>query len=150
MPLAEQRDPTTAAPQPGSGGRPHRRSRPSALNPPNIITLSRLLLAVFLFWLIDISGHWLAACVRVRRSPPRPTRSMAYIARRYGMVTKIGRILDPFVDKVIIGGAFMFLAVHARFGGQRLDGDDRDRPRNVRHQPAQRARAAKGRIFRRS
>src|SRR4029077_1209378 len=39
-----------------------------------------------------------------------------FIARRYGMVTKIGRILDPFVDKVIIGGAFMFLAVHPESG----------------------------------
>src|SRR4029077_17559454 len=34
-----------------------------------------------------------------------------YIARRYGLVTKIGRIFAPLVDKVIIGGAFMFLAV---------------------------------------
>src|SRR4029077_7158198 len=39
-----------------------------------------------------------------------------FIARRYGMVTKIGRILDPFVDKVIIGGAFMFLAVTPESG----------------------------------
>ena len=28
-----------------------------------------------------------------------------YIARRYGLVTVVGRILDPFVDKVIIGAA---------------------------------------------
>ena len=30
-------------------------------------------------------------------------------ARRYGQVTVLGRIFDPFVDKVIICGAFIFL-----------------------------------------
>jgi CDP-diacylglycerol--glycerol-3-phosphate 3-phosphatidyltransferase len=33
-----------------------------------------------------------------------------YYARKYGMVTTLGRILDPFADKVIICGTFMFLA----------------------------------------
>ena len=30
-------------------------------------------------------------------------------ARRYGQVTVVGRIFDPFVDKVIICGTFIFL-----------------------------------------
>jgi CDP-diacylglycerol--glycerol-3-phosphate 3-phosphatidyltransferase len=33
-----------------------------------------------------------------------------YWARKYGQVTKLGRVLDPFVDKIIICGAFIFLA----------------------------------------
>lgn len=107
MPPAEQRDLTTAAPQvSAASGIP----TGSALNAPNIITLSRLLLAVFLFWLIDVGGHWLASCVVFAIAAATDALD-GYIARRYGMVTKIGRILDPFVDKVIIGGAFMFLAV---------------------------------------
>jgi len=32
-----------------------------------------------------------------------------YIARKYQLVTTLGRILDPFVDKIIICGAFVFL-----------------------------------------
>ena len=32
-----------------------------------------------------------------------------YYARKYGMVTTLGRILDPFADKVIICGAFIYL-----------------------------------------
>jgi CDP-diacylglycerol--glycerol-3-phosphate 3-phosphatidyltransferase len=32
-----------------------------------------------------------------------------YVARKYGMVTTLGRILDPFVDKIIICGTFIFL-----------------------------------------
>ena len=115
MPLAEQRDPTTAASQAASGSASPSPSVPSALNAPNIITLSRLLLAVFLFWLIDVGGHWLSACVVFAVAAATDALD-GFIARRYGMVTKLGRILDPFVDKVIIGGAFMFLAVQRDSG----------------------------------
>jgi CDP-diacylglycerol--glycerol-3-phosphate 3-phosphatidyltransferase len=31
-------------------------------------------------------------------------------ARRYGQITQLGRILDPFADKIIICGTFIFLA----------------------------------------
>ena len=31
-----------------------------------------------------------------------------YLARRYNIVTKFGRIADPFVDKVLICGSFIF------------------------------------------
>ncbi|MGE5194437.1 MAG: CDP-diacylglycerol--glycerol-3-phosphate 3-phosphatidyltransferase [Deltaproteobacteria bacterium] len=115
MPLAEQRDsasPVPSRPPSGPGGQPR---SPSALNLPNIITLSRLVLAVFLFWLIDTGGHWLAACVLFLIAAATDAID-GYIARRYGLVTKIGRIFDPFVDKVIIGGAFMFLAVQPDSG----------------------------------
>jgi CDP-diacylglycerol--glycerol-3-phosphate 3-phosphatidyltransferase len=110
MPLAEERESTPPAP-PGPDLGPAEQPRSSsALNLPNIITLSRLVLAVFLFWLIDLGGHWLSACV-VFVIAAATDAIDGYIARRYGLVTKIGRILDPFVDKVIIGGAFLFLAV---------------------------------------
>lgn len=102
------------SPRPAAGGVDG--PRPAApLNLPNLITLSRLVLAVFLFWLIDITGHWLTACV-VFVIAAATDAIDGYIARRYGLVTKIGRILDPFVDKVIIGGAFMFLAVQPGSG----------------------------------
>ena len=113
MPRAEQSDPTTGAPATASASDVP--TTPSALNPPNIITLSRLVLAVFLFWLIDLGDHWLAACVVFTIAAATDALD-GYIARRYGMVTKLGRILDPFVDKVIIGGAFMFLAVQSDSG----------------------------------
>jgi CDP-diacylglycerol--glycerol-3-phosphate 3-phosphatidyltransferase len=115
MALAEQRDSASPAePSPGPDAAGRSRS-PSALNLPNIITLSRLLLAVFLFWLIDSTGHWLAACVLFVVAAATDAID-GFIARRYGLVTKIGRIFDPFVDKVIIGGAFLFLAVQPDSG----------------------------------
>lgn len=109
MPAAEQRDSTTA-PQAATGGAT-RPLPPAALNLPNLITLSRLVLAVVLFWLIDVGGHWLAAIVLFLIAASTDFLD-GFIARRYGLVTKVGRILDPFVDKVIIGGAFMFLAMY--------------------------------------
>jgi CDP-diacylglycerol--glycerol-3-phosphate 3-phosphatidyltransferase len=111
MPSAEQRDTMTAGRQTGSESP----RGPSALNGPNVITLSRLVLAVLVFWLIDRGGHSLAALIVFLIAAATDALD-GFIARRYGLVTKIGRILDPFVDKVIIGGAFMFLAVQPDSG----------------------------------
>ncbi len=110
MPPAEQGDLTTAPPQGPAASVKPAVGPGSALNPPNIITLSRLVLAVFMFWMIDVGGHWLASCIVFAIAAATDALD-GFIARRYGMVTKIGRILDPFADKVIIGGTFMFLAV---------------------------------------
>jgi CDP-diacylglycerol--glycerol-3-phosphate 3-phosphatidyltransferase len=33
-----------------------------------------------------------------------------YVARKTGQVTQLGRILDPFADKIVICGTFIFLA----------------------------------------
>jgi CDP-diacylglycerol--glycerol-3-phosphate 3-phosphatidyltransferase len=115
MPLAEGKDATTGAAARSALDDGIRSPAPAALNLPNIITLSRLLLAIFLFWLIDIGNHWLAASI-VFVIAAATDAIDGYIARRYGLVTKIGRIFDPFVDKVIIGGAFMFLAVKPESG----------------------------------
>lgn len=82
----------------------------SPLNVPNVITVSRLILAIVLFALIDLRQHWLAACIVFVVAAATDALD-GFIARRYGLVTVVGRILDPFVDKVIIGGSFLFLAV---------------------------------------
>ena len=79
-----------------------------SLNLPNLITLSRLLLAVLLFVLIYIEGLWITAAV-VFIVAAATDYLDGYIARKYGLVTTLGRILDPFVDKFIICGAFIFL-----------------------------------------
>ncbi len=39
-----------------------------------------------------------------------------YIARRYQLITQLGRILDPFVDKFITSGTFLFLLPHPESG----------------------------------
>jgi CDP-diacylglycerol--glycerol-3-phosphate 3-phosphatidyltransferase len=41
-----------------------------------------------------------------------------YFARKYGLVTRLGRILDPFVDKIIICGTFICLVADPASGIQ--------------------------------
>ncbi|HEV8001681.1 MAG TPA: CDP-diacylglycerol--glycerol-3-phosphate 3-phosphatidyltransferase [Planctomycetaceae bacterium] len=79
-----------------------------ALNLPNCITVSRLVLSFVLFGMISYGGMWLASTA-VFIVAAATDAVDGYIARRYGTVTTLGRILDPFVDKIIICGSFIFL-----------------------------------------
>lgn len=79
-----------------------------ALNVPNLITVSRLALALVLFGLIDYDGYWRIAAA-VFLAAAGTDFLDGYIARRYGWVTTLGRIMDPFADKIIVCGAFVFL-----------------------------------------
>jgi CDP-diacylglycerol--glycerol-3-phosphate 3-phosphatidyltransferase len=84
-------------------------------NVPNQLTTLRLLLSIGLFVLIEIAfrlqapGYYLAAMVVFIIAAGTDWLD-GYWARKYGQVTTLGRILDPFVDKVIICGAFIMLA----------------------------------------
>jgi CDP-diacylglycerol--glycerol-3-phosphate 3-phosphatidyltransferase len=86
-----------------------------ALNLPNCITVSRLVLSFVLFGMISNGGMWLASTA-VFIVAAATDAVDGYIARRYGTVTTLGRILDPFVDKIIICGAFIFLLANADSG----------------------------------
>ena len=77
-------------------------------NLPNQITVLRLGLAVVSIILID-QQSWLAACVTFVVAAGTDFVD-GLIARKYGLVTVLGRILDPLVDKLLVGGAFAFLA----------------------------------------
>lgn len=88
----------------------------NALNLPNLITLGRLGLAFVLFTLIYVEGYWISSAVLFLVAASTDVLD-GWIARRYGLVTALGRILDPFVDKIIVCGAFIFLL------GQQAGGD---------------------------
>lgn len=79
-----------------------------SLNLPNLITISRLVLALLLFSLISAQGWWLTSAILFVLAASTDALD-GYLARRYGQVTVLGRILDPFVDKVIVCGSFIFL-----------------------------------------
>jgi len=79
-----------------------------SLNLPNLITLSRLILAFILFAMIYYEGLWISAAILFLVAASTDALD-GYLARKYGQVTVLGRILDPFVDKIIICGAFVFL-----------------------------------------
>jgi CDP-diacylglycerol--glycerol-3-phosphate 3-phosphatidyltransferase len=77
-------------------------------NVPNQITAARLGLAILAFALMPW-GLYLAAFV-VFVVAASTDWVDGYWARKYGQVTKLGRVFDPFVDKILICGMFIFLA----------------------------------------
>lgn len=80
---------------------------PSVWNVPNAITTVRFVLAVGVMLLIPQQQYVIAL---VTFSVAAATDWMdGYWARKYGQVTKLGRIFDPFVDKIIICGSFIAL-----------------------------------------
>jgi CDP-diacylglycerol--glycerol-3-phosphate 3-phosphatidyltransferase len=79
-----------------------------AFNVPNQLTSIRLVLAVVLFWLIGYEYYLPAMYVFIVAAGTDWVDG--FYARRYNQVTTLGRILDPFADKIIICGTFIFLA----------------------------------------
>jgi CDP-diacylglycerol--glycerol-3-phosphate 3-phosphatidyltransferase len=77
-------------------------------NLPNQLTTLRLILSIILFGFL-VWGWYLTSFVLFIIAAGTDWLD-GYYARKYGMVTTLGRILDPFADKVIICGTFMFLA----------------------------------------
>ncbi len=86
------------------------------MNLPNLLTIARLVLSAVLFVLLGVAAR--------RPSAPALMLDVAFvlfvitaltdmldgmIARRYGLVTTFGRIADPFADKVLVIGSFLFL-----------------------------------------
>lgn len=81
--------------------------RSVVFNLPNQLTISRLVLALVLFGLITFQ-FWITSLV-VFVAASATDWLDGYFARKYGLVTVLGRILDPFVDKIIICGTFICL-----------------------------------------
>lgn len=104
MPQTEDQTANTSQPGADEPSPLDRRS----LNLPNLITLSRLLLAFVLFALIQAEAYWITSAVLFVVAACTDFID-GYVARKYGLVTALGRILDPFVDKIIVCGAFVFL-----------------------------------------
>jgi CDP-diacylglycerol--glycerol-3-phosphate 3-phosphatidyltransferase len=84
-------------------------------NVPNQISAARLGLSVLVFLLIPLKFYWAALVLFVVAAVTDWVDG--WWARKYNLVTKLGRILDPFCDKILICGAFILLAVqmHAEF-----------------------------------
>lgn len=68
----------------------------------------RLLLSIAVFALIPLEQYTLATVLFLVAAATDWVDG--YWARRYDQVTQLGRIFDPFVDKVLICGTFIMLA----------------------------------------
>ncbi len=84
---------------------------------PNQLTMLRLVLAAVFFVLLNCyrygadSPTWLLPVAIVIFILAAITDSLdGYLARRWHVESKFGRIMDPFCDKVLVIGAFVYLA----------------------------------------
>lgn len=83
----------------------------AAVNLPNAITLSRLLLTgVFVAGtsFASAAGHWVALVSFVIAAISDFLDG--YLARKLGLVTPMGKLLDPLADKVLVCAAFVYLS----------------------------------------
>ena len=78
------------------------------VNVPNVVSALRLVLSIVVFVLIGLHSYLPATVVFLVAASTDWVDG--WWARKYGQVTKLGRMLDPFVDKIIICGAFIYLA----------------------------------------
>ncbi len=87
---------------------------PSAniLNVPNVTTISRIVLSVLLFGCLSF-GCYKTSFVLFLITALTDWFD-GYWARKYGQVTQLGRVLDPFADKFFICGTFIVLAATNR------------------------------------
>lgn len=81
---------------------------PATLNIPNLITLSRLVLTFVVLILISFQRYWIATTIIFIIAVATDFLD-GYLARKWNQITTLGRIMDPFVDKMIIGGTMIFL-----------------------------------------
>jgi CDP-diacylglycerol--glycerol-3-phosphate 3-phosphatidyltransferase len=89
-----------------------RPKRPPIVNLPNVLTAARFVLAMVLFVLIawheSVPQVWLW-CLGVFAAAAVTDYFDGYYARKLGLMSTLGRNLDPLVDKVLMCGAFTFL-----------------------------------------
>jgi len=76
-------------------------------NLPNQLTSLRLILSIVLFGFITWDYYLVGMVLFIIAAGTDWLDG--YFARKYGQVTTLGRILDPFADKVIVCGTFIFL-----------------------------------------
>ena len=92
-------------------------SRPVLLNTPNLITLTRFALSIVVFSLMSYEYFYGAFWAFIIAASTDWIDG--YIARSTGQVTQLGRILDPFCDKIIICGTYILVSTYTatKFAG---------------------------------
>jgi CDP-diacylglycerol---glycerol-3-phosphate 3-phosphatidyltransferase len=82
----------------------------TVFNLPNQLTSLRLLASIVLFCFMECDFYLTSFVLFIVGAGTDWVDG--YFARKYGQVTTLGRILDPFADKVIVCGTYIFLAAN--------------------------------------
>ena len=78
----------------------------------NILTMSRLVMVPVFIWLMFLDGTWWrSAAFAVFVLAAVTDRIDGELARRRGLVTDFGKIVDPIADKALTGAALVVLSV---------------------------------------
>jgi len=77
-------------------------------NIPNTLTLLRFVLAIGIFVLLPFQLY--AVCIVLFLLAMVSDFFDGYFARKYNQITVFGRIMDPFADKFLICGCFIYFA----------------------------------------
>lgn len=85
-------------------------SRNETFNLPNTITLLRIGVVPFLFILLKNPGEFWSLILAILFVIASVTDFFdGYIARKYQMITTMGKFLDPIADKIIVNSAMILL-----------------------------------------
>ena len=82
------------------------------MNLPNKLTLGRLILIPFFIvaFYLNFTGHYLVA-LGIFALAAFTDFLDGYIARKYNLVTDLGKFLDPIADKVLVLSALVFATI---------------------------------------
>jgi CDP-diacylglycerol--glycerol-3-phosphate 3-phosphatidyltransferase len=85
-------------------------SRSETFNLPNTITLMRISVVPFLFILLSNPGEFWSLIIAILFVIASITDFFdGYIARKYHMITTMGKFLDPIADKIIVNTAMILM-----------------------------------------
>src|ERR1700682_5912320 len=99
-----------------SPARPRRRTlAEDALNIPNMLTMARVVAIPFFVWLLDtptpVRDFW--ACIVFTAAAITDVLD-GYLARKLGVVSVLGKFLDPLADKLIVMAALVWMVPMGR------------------------------------
>ena len=90
---------------------------PSNWNAPNIITGARILATPFFLWMLladgGVDGSWRWASAAFFVLAIATDAWDGHIARSRGLITDLGKLLDPIADKFLTGAALVGLSILA-------------------------------------
>lgn len=84
----------------------------TVLNVPNQLTMARIVLSLALFGFLMVG--WYKAALVVFVLTAATDWLDGYWARKYAQITQLGRVMDPFADKMFICGTFVLLSAVPR------------------------------------
>ncbi|QIM17455.1 CDP-diacylglycerol--glycerol-3-phosphate 3-phosphatidyltransferase [Leucobacter insecticola] len=90
-------------------------AKPSNWNAPNIITVARIIATPFFVWMLladdGVLGPWRWGAAAFFVVAIATDAWDGYLARSRGLVTDLGKLLDPIADKVLTGAALIALSI---------------------------------------